>query len=92
MTLRDKIKLTEGKNCWETREYAEDDIPKIFMCDGPHGLRKQDFTNALFSSESVKATCFPTAVTTASSFDEYLLEEIGDAIAKEAIDQKSQMV
>ncbi|MDR0946431.1 MAG: glycoside hydrolase family 3 C-terminal domain-containing protein [Ruminococcus sp.] len=92
MTLRDKIKLTEGKNCWETREYPDDGVPKIFMCDGPHGLRKQDFTNQLFSSESVKATCFPTAVTTASSFDVNLLEEIGDAIAKEAIDQKSQMV
>ena len=42
MTLREKIALCEGKNFWETREYPQYGIPSMFMCDGPHGLRKQE--------------------------------------------------
>ena len=42
MTLEDKIALCEGKNFWETKEFPHYGIPSVFMCDGPHGLRKQE--------------------------------------------------
>jgi len=88
MTLREKIELCEGKNFWETKEFSQYGIPSMFMCDGPHGLRKQENQNdQLGIYRSVPATCFPAAVTTACSWDEELLEKIGEAIAKEALDQ-----
>ena len=55
------------------------------MSDGPHGLRKQEETaDMLGINRSVPATCFPTAVSTACSFDEELLTDIGRAIGEEA--------
>lgn len=88
MTLEQKIKLCEGKNFWETKELPEDGLPSMFMCDGPHGLRKQeDQSDHLGVNSSRPATCFPTAVTTACSWDTELLGKIGAAIAQEAADQ-----
>lgn len=88
MKLEQKIKLCEGKNFWETKEFPEDNIPSMFMCDGPHGLRKQENqADHLGVNESHPATCFPTAVTTASSWDADLLGRIGEAISEEAADQ-----
>ena len=63
-------------------------VPSLFMCDGPHGLRKQeDAADMLGVNESRKATCFPAEVTTAGSWDPDLLEEIGAAIGEEAKEQ-----
>ena len=63
------------------------------MHDGPHGLRKrQDTTDSLGLNESVPATCFPTAVTLACSFDRLLLCKVGEAIGKEAIEQETVIV
>ncbi|ANX00396.1 glycosyl hydrolase [Thermoclostridium stercorarium subsp. leptospartum DSM 9219] len=89
MTLKEKIALCEGKNFWETRDFPQYGIPSIFMCDGPHGLRKQEVTGREPSgvNESRPATCFPAAVSTACSWDEELLGKIGAAIAEEALDQ-----
>ena len=42
MTLEDKIALCSGANFWETKAYEKYGIPSLFMCDGPHGLRKQE--------------------------------------------------
>lgn len=85
MTLEDKIRLCEGQNFWETKPCPELGLPSIFMSDGPHGLRKQELSaDHLGINESVPATCFPTAVTTANSWDPALLEEVGRAIAGEA--------
>ena len=40
MTLEDKIALCSGENFWETKKYEKYGIPSLFMCDGPHSLRK----------------------------------------------------
>ena len=70
MTLEDKIALCSGANFWETKKYEKYGIPSLFMCDGPHGLRKQeDVADMLGVNESRKATCFPAEVTTAGSWD-----------------------
>lgn len=88
MTLEDKIALCSGENFWETEKYEKYGIPSLFMCDGPHGLRKQeDVADMLGVNESRKATCFPAEVTTAGSWDPELLTEIGAAIGEEAREQ-----
>lgn len=93
MNLEDKIALCSGGTFWETKKFEKYGIPSIFMCDGPHGLRKQENkADMLGINKSREATCFPSEVTTANSFDENLLQEIGDAIAKEAKDQDVAIV
>ena len=88
MTLEDRIALCSGENFWETKKYEKYGIPSLFMCDGPHGLRKQeDVADMLGVNESRKATCFPAEVTTAGSWDPELLTAIGSAIGQEAREQ-----
>jgi beta-glucosidase len=88
LTTEQKVKLCEGANFWETKAFPEEDIPSVFICDGPHGIRKQeDQTDHLGVNKSRPATCFPTAVTTACSWDSALLGRIGEAISREAKDQ-----
>ena len=88
MTLQDKIALCSGKNFWETKKQEKYGIPSFFMCDGPHGLRKQEKASDMLGvNRSRAATCFPAEVTTASSWDPKLLREIGKAIGEEAKDQ-----
>ena len=88
LTLEDKIALCSGENFWETKKYEKYGISSLFMCDGPHGLRKQeDVADMLGVNESRKATCFPAEVTTAGSWDPELLTAIGSAIGEEAREQ-----
>ena len=90
MTLEDKIALCSGASFWETKKYDQYGIPSLFMCDGPHGLRKQEQANRadmLGINNSRPATCFPAEVTAAGSWDPDLLERIGNAIGEEARDQ-----
>ena len=84
LTLEEKASLCSGKTFWLTKE-IEGKVPSVWMSDGPHGLRKEKAsagTNIMKPAET--ATCFPTAVTTGSSWDVELLEEVGNAIAEEA--------
>ena len=88
MTLEDKIALCSGENFWETKKYEKYGMPSLFMCDGPHGLRKQeDAADMLGVNKSRPATCFPAEVTTAGSWDPELLTAIGSAIGQEAREQ-----
>jgi beta-glucosidase len=87
MSLEDKIAFCTGKNFWETKDFEQYGIPSMFMCDGPHGLRKQNAgggTDNLGINKSNPATCFPTSVTTAGSWDSELMAAIGEAIGQEA--------
>ena len=95
MTPAEKVALSEGANFWKTIAYEQYGIPPLFMCDGPHGLRKQDTqegADIMGVHVSNPATCFPTAVTTAASWDPDLLSEIGRAIGEEAKDQGAGLV
>ena len=88
MTLEDKIALCSGANFWQTKKYKKYGIPSLFMCDGPHGLRKQeDAADMLGVNKSRPATCFPAEVTSAGSWNPELLTEIGAAIGEEAKEQ-----
>lgn len=86
MTLEEKAYMMSGKNTWETVSYEKYGIPSMAMADGPHGLRRQAGAgDHLGLNASLPATCFPTATTIANSWDEKLGEEIGTALAGEAI-------
>lgn len=93
MTLEDKIALCSGKDFWHTKDMEQYGIPSMMMCDGPHGLRKQeDAADMLGVNASVPATCFPPAVLTACSWDEELLQEIGKALGEEALENEVGVV
>ncbi len=86
MTLEEKARMMSGKNTWETVDYEKYGIPSMAMADGPHGLRRQAGAgDHLGLNASLPATCFPTAAGMANSWDEKLGEEIGEALAEEAV-------
>lgn len=84
LTLEEKAAFCDGEDFWHTKAVARLGIPSIMMCDGPHGLRKQNPDRKKIGiSNSVPAVCFPTAVTTACSWDRTLLYEMGQALGDE---------
>jgi len=86
MSLEEKIKLCSGAGFWTTEKMEQYQIPELFMCDGPHGLRKQEGAgDHLGLNASVKTTCFPTASLAASTFNQELIGEMGKAIGREAV-------
>lgn len=86
MTLAEKARMMSGKNTWETVDFEKYGIPSMTMSDGPHGLRRQAGAgDHLGLNASLPATCFPTAAGVANSWDEALGEEIGEALAEEAV-------
>jgi beta-glucosidase bgl3E len=85
MSLEEKAAILSGKNEWRTRDIKRLDIPSISCSDGPHGVRKQDgLGDHLGLNVSLPATCFPTAASIASSWNEELGEDIGKALGEEA--------
>ena len=88
MTLEEKACLMSGKNFWETQDIKRLDIPSIHLSDGPNGLRKQAGNpDNLGMNGSLPATCFPTAVTLASSWNIDLIREVGEGLGEECIKQ-----
>lgn len=86
MTLAEKARMMSGKNTWETVDFEKYGIPSMTMSDGSHGLRRQAGAgDHLGLNASLLATCFPTAAGVANSWDEALGEEIGEALAEEAV-------
>lgn len=87
LTLDEKITMLSGSTNWLTQPVKRDDIdiPAVRMSDGPSGLRREKIGGGVNIMQTPEpATCFPGAVTTASSWDEKLVEEVGQAIAVEA--------
>lgn len=80
MTLEEKASLTSGRDFWTTKPIERLGVPSIFMTDGPHGLRK---ANGADITNSVPATCFPTASALASTWNPDLISEVGAALGDE---------
>jgi beta-glucosidase len=82
----DPAAITTGTGYWETAELADPPIRALRVADGPHGLRIQDDDNPdhLGLGRSRPATCFPPAVTLASSWDAELVGQVGAALGYEA--------
>ncbi|WP_326709860.1 glycoside hydrolase family 3 C-terminal domain-containing protein [Streptomyces sp. NBC_01474] len=87
LTLDEKAALTTGASWWATGAFPHAGIPEMRLSDGPHGLRLQDDERAdhLGINGSAPATCFPPAVTLASSWDADLAERVGRALGRECL-------
>lgn len=81
LTLEEKAGLTSGKDCWMTKAIERLGIGSARTSDGPHGLRADDYSRP--DRKTMPAVCFPTAVTTAASFDRDILYEMGRELGKE---------
>ena len=92
MTLEEKVSLCSGKDVWYLRGIERLGIPEIMLTDGPHGLRKKNPEGKGGLEDSVPATCFPTAVTTACSWDPDLIYEMGVALGEECLQEKVSVI
>ncbi|MBR2869299.1 MAG: glycoside hydrolase family 3 C-terminal domain-containing protein [Clostridia bacterium] len=89
MTLEEKAALCDGADFWHLKGMEKYGIPSIMVCDGPHGLRKKDYSKTGDSlSNSVPAISYPTAATTACSWDPDLLYEMGVALGKKCLKEE----
>lgn len=89
MTLEEKASFCDGADFWNLQSCERLGIKSIMVTDGPHGLRKKKEkkdSGELMSSNP--ATCFPTAVTTAASWDPDLIYEMGQALGEECLEEK----
>ena len=85
MTLEEKCALLSGDTPFTTLAIPRLGIPALTFSDGPHGMRHQgEGANHLGIGGSDPATCFPTAVTVANSWDPSLGERLGEALGEEA--------
>ncbi|GAE93418.1 beta-glucosidase [Gracilibacillus boraciitolerans JCM 21714] len=85
MTLEEKAGLCSGLDFWHLKGIERLDIPSVMVTDGPHGLRKQaEGADHLGIYDSVPATCFPSAVGLASTWDKELVRQVGVALGEEA--------
>ncbi len=88
LTLEQKCALLSGADVFKTRAFPAAGLPALWLSDGPHGVRKQaGASDHLGLNPSEPATCFPTAVTVAQSWDIDLAQEIGRALGQEAAAQ-----
>lgn len=88
LSIDEKASLCSGLDFWNTKPIPGKGVYSVRMADGPNGLRKhEDTTEKGELSESVRATCFPPACTSACSFDRDLVRRMGAAIGEECREQ-----
>ncbi len=93
LTLEEKAALCSGADFWHLKQIPGLELQQIMVCDGPHGLRKQGASKENVGlGNSFPAVCYPTAATTACSWDPALLEEMGKSIAQEALKERVSVV
>ncbi|MDD6033107.1 MAG: glycoside hydrolase family 3 C-terminal domain-containing protein [Oscillospiraceae bacterium] len=83
LTTEEKAAIVSGTDFMYTNEIPRLSIPALCMADGPHGLRKQTGKQDNGIAQSEPATAFPTAVTTASSWNPENTRRMGAAIGEE---------
>lgn len=93
MTLEEKASLMSGADFWHTKAVERWGIPSAMMTDGPHGMRKMVGAGAdIGLGKAVPATCYPTAAGLANTWDEALLQQLGEHIGIEAASENIGMV
>lgn len=84
MTLEEKAAFCSGRDFWHTKAIDRLGVPSVMMCDGPHGLRKQEGEgDHLGINKSIETVCYPTATALASSFDRNVMRRLGEALGQE---------
>ena len=89
LTLEEKAGFMSGKNMWFMKGVERLGIPSVQVTDCGHGVTVILDEGGRYSG---CATCFPTAVAQAASWDTNLVYEIGSAIAREARDLGSAIL
>ncbi len=84
LSLEEKAAICTGAGPWTTTPVERLGIPEMIVTDGPHGVRRSEDVHT-FITNSVPATCFPTAACMASTWDMDLIFEVGKALAEECI-------
>ncbi len=84
MTLEEKAALCTGASAWTTTPVERLGIPEMIVSDGPHGVRRVPDVHEMVT-ESLPATCFPTASCLASTWDVDLIYKMGEALGEECI-------
>ena len=84
MTLEEKAALCSGATAWSTTPIDRLGVPELYVTDGPHGVRRAAEAGTLIS-QSLPATCFPTASCLASSWNVDLLTQMGQALGEECV-------
>lgn len=90
LTLHEKAELCTGKDVWHLNGAERLGIPSITLTDGPHGLSLKKSDSDV--TKDVTATCFPSAVTTAASWDRDLLYRMGEAMGRECLSKKVSII
>ena len=101
MTLEEKVAFCSGSDYWHTASIERLGIPSILWSDGPHGIRnsvgthdkdepkkkdkKGEGMDALLGG--IPAVCYPTAATTACSWDPELIYGMGELLGEHCIAQ-----
>ena len=73
-SIEEMCRLVTGRGAWH--------IGDIRVSDGPHGIRAQE--DGAKNNDSYEATCFPTACSTACSWDKKLIGKMAEGLAEEA--------
>lgn len=80
--LSDELKrlagFLAGTDAWHTRGWPEQGIPPMLVADCGHGV-------TVCGARSSPATCFPTGVGLASTWNPVLMEEVGRTIGRECL-------
>ncbi len=93
LSLEEKAGLCSGADFWHLKSVERLGLGSVMMCDGPHGLRKQaGNVDHMGMSKSEPATCFPTAATTACSWDVDLIGEMGKALGEECLEKEISII
>lgn len=80
MNLREKIFLLSGRDSWNTAPVERLGIPALTMTDGPHGVRAKE---PEAGRKAGPTTAFPTGISMGSSWNNALVERVGEALAEE---------
>lgn len=87
LTTEEKARLTSGTNPWSIGSVPEKGLPNYTITDGPHGLRKAQDVESVEVSENVPATCFPPAAAMSSTWNPELIEQVGQTMGEECIQE-----
>ncbi|MBP7691622.1 MAG: glycoside hydrolase family 3 C-terminal domain-containing protein, partial [Anaerolineales bacterium] len=84
LTLEEKAALCTGASAWTTVPIQRLGVPAMTVTDGPHGVRRAADLDTMIS-QSLPATCFPTASCLAATWNVDLVREVGQALAEECV-------
>lgn len=87
MTLEEQVSLLAGADFWTTVPVPRLGVPAIKVTDGPNGARGG---GSLVGG--VKAASFPVGIALASTWNPALVEEIGQALAEEALSKGARVL